>query len=65
MAAYWIKIKLTQYITVPNKKVTVKVANWQWLNARILQQNITKYPPNFPIHVCISNKSGINKWIFT
>jgi hypothetical protein len=26
MAAYWIKNKLTQYITLPNKKVKVKVA---------------------------------------
>jgi hypothetical protein len=65
MAAYWIKNKLTQYITVPYKKIKVKAENWQWLNARILRQNIAKYPVNFPIHACISNKSRINNWIFT
>ena len=66
MAAYWIKSKLTQFITLPKKKVTVKVANCQWTNASILQQNTAKYPVNFSIHVCMSmyNKSRTNKWIF-
>jgi hypothetical protein len=50
MAAYWIKNELTQYVTLRNKKVAVKVANWLWLKASILQQNIAKYSVNFPIH---------------
>jgi len=66
IAGYWIKSKLTQRTTLPNKKVTVKVANCQWLNASILQENTEKYPANFPIYVCKSmyNKSRTNKWIF-